>query len=66
MFVFVDWAIAFPGVGGGIGFAVGGEVVGYVIIRIHLGSLQSVRLNGTELFVCMIRTHDLLLPKQAF
>jgi hypothetical protein len=39
LFVLMDEAIEFPGVGGGIGFAVGGKMFGCVIIRIHLGSL---------------------------
>lgn len=39
LFVFVEETIELPGVGGGIGFAVGGEVFGSGIIRIHLGSL---------------------------
>lgn len=42
LLVFVEEAIELPGVGGGIGFAVGGEVVGSLIIRIYLGSLGSV------------------------
>ena len=42
MFVFMDDTIEFPGVSGGIGFAVGGEVVGCFINRIHLGYLVSV------------------------
>ena len=42
LFVFMNKAIELPSVGGGIGFAVGGEVFGSSIIRIHLSGLGGV------------------------
>ena len=51
LFAFVEEGVEFPGVGGGIGFAVGSFVFSCSVIGIHLRDLLLVGLDSMELLM---------------